>query len=346
MHSNSTQAKAKIASIELGRNVAMLVILAMHCQMFLGYWHTNEEPWFGYIFNQITRFAVPLFFIISGYFVYPKLVNSPIDAMKAYSKPLFKVWVVWSVLSLLMPFNLGVVAEHGYLAERQGYWNYLMQAPLNTLFEGGLVHLWFIPALICAVAILAFLINSKQSSLIIPVGIVLYGYGVLAGSYQVITEIEPPIFTRNGPFFATLMVGIGFAIRQRELRWTSTKALFIALAGLAIHFAEAAVLHSYGQPFNSNDFLFGTALWGLGCFMWLLAKPNLGDSDVTYSISKRILPIYVSHLLVIILMNNVVAIAALTNLTKDMTVFIGSLVLTYLLVLGIEKTPLNKLLFR
>ncbi|WP_295892248.1 acyltransferase family protein [uncultured Vibrio sp.] len=343
---NIMSSKSKISSIELGRIIAMLVILAMHCQMFLSYWQTNEVPWFGYIFNQITRFAVPLFFIISGYFIYPKLINAPFETMKSYSKPLFKVWLVWSILSLVMPFNLGVVAEHGYLAERQGYWGYLMQAPLNTLLEGGLVHLWYIPALICAVSIMAFLINTKQTSLIIPVGVVLYGYGVLAGSYQVVTELEPPFFTRNGPFFATLMVGIGFTIRQLDLQWSSSKALLVTMIGLIMHFSEAAILHGYGQPFNSNDFLVGTAIWGMGCFMWLLSKPNLGNSKLTFSLSKRILPIYVSHLLVIILMNNLVAIAGLADFTKDMAVFIGSLTLTYLLVIGIEKTPLNKLLFR
>ena len=72
-----------------------------------------------------------------------------------YSKPLLKVWLAWSIISLLMPFNLGKVMEVGYLAEREGYWGFLMSTPLNSLFEGGLVHLWFIPALICAVAILA-----------------------------------------------------------------------------------------------------------------------------------------------------------------------------------------------
>jgi surface polysaccharide O-acyltransferase-like enzyme len=314
--------------------------------MFLSYWHTNDEPWFGYVFNQITRFAVPLFFIISGYFIYPKLIKDPLATLRSYSLPLLKVWLVWSFISLIMPFNLAIVTEHGYLAERQGYWGYLMQAPLNSLLEGGLVHLWYIPALVCAVAIMAFLVSVKQTSLIIPVGIALYGYGVLAGSYQVITEIEPPFFTRNGPFFASFMVGIGFTIRRVDLQWSSSKALFIAVLGLLIHFSEATILHGHGQLFNSNDFLLGTAVWGLGCFMWLLSKPNLGNNAITNSVAKRILPIYVSHLLIIILMNNIVAIVPLTGLAKDMSVFIGSLLLTYIMVVGIEKTPLNKLLFR
>ncbi|MCV6069875.1 hypothetical protein OFP26_30320, partial [Escherichia coli] len=70
-----------------------------------------------------------------------------------------KIWLVWSVISLLMPFQWQVVAEAGYLAERQGYCEYLASAPLNSLLEGGLVHLWFIPALVIAVAIIACLVR-------------------------------------------------------------------------------------------------------------------------------------------------------------------------------------------
>ncbi|MGF1718636.1 acyltransferase family protein [Vibrio kyushuensis] len=336
----------KIASIELGRVVAMLAILSMHCQMFIGYWLIDGESWFGYIFNQSTRFAVPLFFLISGYLIQPKLLASPYETLKAYSKPLLKIWLVWSVLSLAMPFNLGVLMEHGYIAERSGYWNYLMGSPLNSFLEGGLVHLWFIPALISAVAIMAFLLQSKQANLIIPVAVVLYSYGLLAGSYQIITDLEPPFFTRNGPFFATLMVAIGFTIRQNNIAISSSKALALTLFGLFLHMGEAWNLHQLGQTFNANDFLLGTAIWTVCCFLWLLSKPTLGNSPLVFALSKRVLSIYVSHMLVIIVMLNVAGFYELTFGWKDVTVWLGTVLLTAILVLGLERTPLNKILFR
>lgn len=107
--------------------------------------------------------------------------------LRRYCSPLLRVFVVWSVISLLMPFNFQVLAEHGYLAERQGYWGFLAQTPLNSLLEGGLVHLWFIPALILAATITACLAKAKRLEMLIPLAFVLYVYGVLAGSYQVVT---------------------------------------------------------------------------------------------------------------------------------------------------------------
>lgn len=336
----------KIASIELGRLVAIFVVVAMHCQMFLTYFLYQETPWFGLIFNQVTRFAVPLFFLISGYLIHPKLTAAPMATLKSYCAPLARVFIVWSVICLLMPFNLQTAITEGYLTERSGYWGFLAQAPLNSLLEGGLVHLWFIPALMIAALITAVLVKIDKVRWLFPIAIVLYVYGVLAGSYQNITELWTPFFTRNGPFFSTLMFAIGFLIRQKNIQATASQGIILALVGMVIHFSEAFYLVGYEQAFNSNDFVFGTVLWGTGLFLFLLAKPNLGHSQWILNLSKSVLPIYVAHLPVIIIMMNVVGFWQLTGPTKDAAVFTGTIVLTLLLVKGIEKTPLNRYLFR
>ncbi len=336
----------KITSIELGRLVAIFLVVAMHCQMFLTYFLYQDTPWFGYIFNQSTRFAVPLFFLISGYLMQPKLMAAPMATVKSFCTPLLRVFIVWSVICALMPFNFHTVMTEGYLVERMGYWNYLGQAPLNTLLEGGLVHLWFIPALMIAALITALMVRFNQVGLLLPLAAVLYIYGVLAGSYQNITELWTPFFTRNGPFFSTLMFAIGFIIRQNSIQVSATKAAVLALAGMAVHFIEAYMLMDYKQAFNTNDFVFSTMVWGTGVFLFLLAKPNLGNHAWVLNLSKSVLPIYVSHLPIIIVMMNVAGFMQLAGPAKDATVFTGTMVLTLLLVKGIEKTPLNRWLFR
>lgn len=335
----------KITSIELGRVVAIFLVVAMHCQMFLSYFLYQDTPWFGYIFNQSTRFAVPLFFLISGYLIQPKLTATPIETVKRYCAPLMRVFIVWSVICLLLPFNIETVLTKGYLAERSGYWGYLAQAPLNSILEGGLVHLWFIPALMIAALITALFAKAGKLNLLIPFAVVLYVYGVLAGSYQNITELWTPFFTRNGPFFSTLMFAIGFVIRQKNIQPTPSQGIVLTLIGMAIHFSEAYFLTGYKQPFNGNDFLFGTMLWGTGIFLFLLAKPNLGNSSWVLSLSKSVLPIYVAHLPVIIIMMNVTGLMA-KGPAKDALVFSGTVILTLALVKGLERTPLNKWLFR
>jgi surface polysaccharide O-acyltransferase-like enzyme len=346
MSTASSKPSTHIASLELGRVVAILAIIGLHCQMALSYALIDEVPWVGYVLNQAARFAVPLFFLISGYLIQPKLTLSPWSTLTSYSKPLLKVWLTWSIISLLMPFNLGKVMEVGYLAEREGYWGFLMSTPLNSLFEGGLVHLWFIPALICAVAVLALLVEMSLTKAILPLALALYLYGILAGSYAPLTELEAPIFTRNGPFFSTLLVAIGFMIRQNSWRLTSMQSIAMAALGMSIHFGEAAWLMGFDVAFNINDFLAGTALWGTGVFMWLLANPNMGDNRWVRAISSRMLGIYVSHLLLIIVMFNICGILGITGLSKDILTYSMTIILSFGLVVAIEKSPLRSVLLR
>ncbi|MEZ9336684.1 acyltransferase [Vibrio splendidus] len=335
-----------IASIELGRVIAILAIIGLHGRMALTYWQIDEVPWIGYVLNQTARFAVPLFFLISGYLIQPKLTASPWTTFINYSKPLLKVWLAWSIICLVMPFNLAKVEEFGYLGEREGYWGFLMSTPLNSFLEGGLVHLWFIPALVCAVLIIALLVELKLNKLLLPIAITLYGYGILAGSYTTLTGLEAPFFTRNGPFFGTLLVTAGFLIRQHQWQLSSAKALGLLAVGMIIHFSEAAWLTQFDIAFNIHDFLFGTALWGIGVFMWLLANPNIGDYAWVRAISNRMLGIYVCHLLIIIVLFNVCGVLGITELAKDVTVFFGTVLLSFGLVVGIEKTPLRHVLLR
>lgn len=338
--------KTKIASLELGRIIAMLAIIGLHCQMALTYWQIDDIPWVGYLLNQMARFAVPLFFLISGYLIQPKLTATPLSTLKSYAIPLLKIWLVWSILSLLMPFNFQVVAEHGYLAERQGYWGYLGQAPLNSLLEGGLVHLWFIPALIIAVAIVALCLHFQRRSWLVPIAVLLYLYGVLAGSYQPLTEIASPFFTRNGPFFSTLFVVIGFVIRDKNLSLSPVKALALVIIGIAIHFGQAWSLMKFDIVFNSHDFLFGTEIWATGMFLLLLCFPNWGNHAVTFALSRYVLGVYVCHLLIIILLMNIAGMAGLEGMTRDLFIYPATLLFSVALIWLIHRSPFRSFLLR
>ena len=107
--------------------------------------------------------------------------------------------------------------------------------------------------------------------------------------------------------------------------------------GMIIHLSEAAWLTQFNLAFNIHDFLFGTALWGIGVFMWLLANPNIGNYAWVRAISNRMLGIYVCHLLIIIVLFNICGVLGITELDKDITVFFGTFILIFMLVAGIEK---------
>ncbi|MCL9776932.1 acyltransferase [Vibrio methylphosphonaticus] len=335
-----------VSSFELARIVALIAIISIHCQLFLTHGFVSDEPWFNYVTNQAARFAVPLFFIIAGYLIQPKLNDNPYSTARSYSYPIMIIWVVWSVVYLLTPFNLAVVSELGYLAERQQYWNYLLLNPLNSLFEGGLVHLWFLPSLCLAVLMIAWFVDNHCRTLLIPFAAIIYTYGLIAGSYQVITHDETAIFTRNGPFISFLMVSIGFEIRRRRWTLSASKAILLAALGIALHYSEALYLHQLGHEFNSNDFLIGTVFWATGIFLWLQSKPQLGNYPIVHKLAKLVLPMYVVHLLIIIGLNNLAGILGVEFFSRDALVFIGTLILTPAIAILLEKTPLSTASFR
>ncbi|HEY5716841.1 MAG TPA: acyltransferase family protein [Psychromonas sp.] len=231
----SSEHPQKISSLELGRIIAMFAIVLLHNQVMMKAPLFDQTPWLGYIVNQLARFAVPFFFLLSGYLIQPKLTSAPFKTLSSYSLPLIKIWLVWSIICLVMPFNWELLSTQGYMAERSGYWNWLMQNPFNTVMEGGLVHLWFIPGLICAVAIIASCIRLNITALLPGIAIALYVYGLMGGSYENITEVWTPFFTRNGPFFSTLMVWIGYEIRRRSFTLSFNAAQVLVLLGLSIH---------------------------------------------------------------------------------------------------------------
>ncbi|NLS11900.1 acyltransferase family protein [Vibrio sp. SM6] len=343
MTENSTQ---HIASFDLARLIAIVAIVGLHCQMALTYWQLDGVPWVGYIINQCARFAVPLFFIIAGFLIAPKVSKTPISTLKRYSAPLLKVWLIWSVIYLLVPLRWHLVLSEGYLAERQAYWQYLLSQPLNSALEGGMVHLWFIPALVCGVAIIALMARYRLLAWLLPLSIALYFYGVMAGSYITLTEWPAPFFTRNGPFFATLMIAIGFTIALRHWRLSSLTAVILTVIGMALHFTEARWLMNANVAFNSHDFLFGTPLWACGLFLLLLNYPNIGAVPWVTKLTPHILGVYVLHLLLIIVLMNLLGLNGISDLARDVILFPSALCLSFITVKALSKTPLRSVLLR
>jgi len=82
------------------------------------------------------------------------------------------------------------------------------------------------------------------------------------------------------------------------------RAVFIAVAGMALHFIEIMLLHHlYGTPMMGQDMVFGTSLWSAGIVMALLARPEALKSTWLEKAGRYTLGIYVIHLAVLDIFN-------------------------------------------
>jgi len=77
-----TKNNNKIASLEFARVLSKLAIIIIHAKLFMEYPLINEQPLLGNVANQISRFAVPFSLIVSGFLIYPKLINAPLTTAK------------------------------------------------------------------------------------------------------------------------------------------------------------------------------------------------------------------------------------------------------------------------
>ncbi len=228
----------------------------------------------------MARFAVPFFFVISGYFWGIKVRNGehPVYSALKTSKRIFIVFLSWCVIYLL-PYNIAEFYNYGLLGPaKYSYWNVLKQTqyPLTIFMEGTKPHLWFLISLIISLYLSALFIHKKLIKSLIFLSILIYTVGVLAKAYS-LTPIGITIHfnTRNGPFFGLLPFVVGYVMSG----FTTSKkwfiyGLLIFFFGSIIHFSEIYILWKYFHTNPIHDFVFGTAFMGGGSNSFVIESPS------------------------------------------------------------------------
>ena len=298
----------RISSIECGRMVAIIAVMVIHISPFANpfdptVWNWTIDIYVAGFLNQITRFAVPFFFLCSGYFLQPKLSGgAPLKVALRYCRPLLVLWLVWSALYAVIPFDPIGAWQFGYLESMAFQWQMLLADPLNQWWVGGMVHLWFLPALMLAVLILALCQQVRRPGLALALGATLYLLALLGGSYgKPVLGAEWAVITRNGPFFSLLFVALGFMIRQHHWTLSSALAMRLLVVGMLGYLLEGLLLKQLWEiPFGRHDFLLSSVPWALGLFCWLLANPNLGRGSWLERQAPKVLGLYCLHMLLVI----------------------------------------------
>lgn len=288
--------------------LAIVAVMTIHIAPFAhpfnpSLWATEPYPWLAGLINQLSRFAVPLFFLCSGYFLQPKLSReAPLPLAWHYCRPLLVLWLSWSLIYLLVPFNPVTAFSQGYLASLQGQWQFQLADPLNGWWVGGMIHLWFLPALMLAVLLLALCYRAGKPQLALIFGIGLYLLALLGGSYaKPLLGAEWPLLTRNGPFFSLLFVALGATLRQRQWQPTVHTSWGLTIAGLALYALEAIGLYLLDDvPLTRHDFLLGSVPWALGLFGLLLTHPHWGKGSWLERQAPKVLGLYCLHMMVVV----------------------------------------------
>lgn len=292
----------RISSVDTIRLLAIISVIAIHTRPF-SYNEGSEEAYyyFDIFINQIARFAVPFFFVVSGYFWGVKIRNGAdiISTTRNMVTRIGVIFLAWSLIYLI-PFNFIDAFNHGVLGPlKVAYWHLisLLNTPVNTLFQGTKDHLWFLISLIFSVIICAFFIKRKAFLFLTFLSITFYVLGVILKSYaETPIGMEIDFNTRNGPFLGLILFYLGYYFSgcTPTYKWFYYGFLLF-IVGSLMHFIEIYTLMKLFGTSVMQDFVFGTLLMGIGMTMVALSNHPILQSKYLSKIGTMTLGIYASH---------------------------------------------------
>jgi Uncharacterized protein conserved in bacteria len=185
---HTAAAPTRQPAVDRMRLLAILAVIVIHCNPFLyPLFHSPVEQLAEIVLARLARFAVPFFFVVSGYFLGRALArgDAPMATLGRRTRRLAMLFFAWSLFYLLVPVHLDELMKHGYLTDRLHLLHdyQLLSQPWMWLLQGTAAHLWFLPSLLMAIAIVAVAERLSLPGLVLPLGAALYLFGLLAGPY-------------------------------------------------------------------------------------------------------------------------------------------------------------------
>jgi surface polysaccharide O-acyltransferase-like enzyme len=292
----------RITCIDFFRTVATFAIITIHTSPFReankGIFHSLCIA-----MDQVARFAVPYFFVVAGYFFGRKVLSgiSAIILFKQYAKRFLPLHFVWSVIYIVLPTDIkSEVLQYGFWDAAYQKLLILIADPEKLLLQGGRGHLWFLLALLSAIGIISVFLQTGKQKWLLPVASLLYLFGLLTSSYSVTgLGFEVPFGTRNGPFFSTLLVTIGWIISYMKPRVGPVLSILTMIIGCLLYACEVLLLHKiYDIPIVGQQFMFGSIFCATGLTMFAISSPNLFAKSWATKWAPYTLGIYLIHQLI------------------------------------------------
>lgn len=278
-------------AVDAMRLIAVLCVICVHTEPFSPDRLAGHSFGWHYMFIGIStasRFAVPFFFCISGYFWGTKIRrgSSPTEVSLAMCKRISVVFAVWSVIYFLGNHLLSFVSDvFPKFPRQETSINLSVWRPMALILQGTALHLWYLPALLCAVIISWLFVIFRWHKYLLAGSIVMFVFATLARPYsETALGVSMQAYnfrfdTRNGPFFSTIFFVTGYLLSAHipRPRWVGLGCLLLS-AGFLLHITEIRIIHSllHAPPLtiSRQDFVFGTYAMGLGATMIALSRPS------------------------------------------------------------------------
>lgn len=295
----------RMATVDAWRFIAMLAVIAIHTLPQQVSDPAIAAHWLdaSFLFTQVARFAVPYFFIVSGYFWGSRAARST-DVLRdswPAMRRMVGLFVVWSLVYAL-PHDPWSIRDGGaWQPFRVAWWHlrHQLESPSTLLTQGTTSPLWFLVGLLSAMAISAWFVQRRWYRALGVIAILLYVVQLLSRPYRdTIVGLPIDFNTRNGPFVATLFFVTGLWLSRRAPRasWAAT-GVGLFVIGLAMHLAENWFVTMNLGVRASQDFVIGTYPMGAGIALVALSGRPIAYTNQLARLGAYTLGIYVVHAL-------------------------------------------------
>lgn len=320
----------KKRSIDIIRLIATYLVVAIHISPF-----EKINPSFDLFFTRILgRLAVPLFFMITGYYILSKSLKD-IEVLKEYTKKILFIYLI--CILIYLPINLYT-----------GSWQSMSIIDFlkEIVIDGTFYHLWYFPALIFALWLVYFLVKKLGNKKTMIVVIILYLIGLFGDSYYgflssspLLTKIYDILFlistyTRNGLFYAPIFLYLGYEIKQKS-KGSSNHELIISLCLFLGMTLEGFLLHFEDMPRHDSMYLLLVPL------MYFLFRYLITHNKASYKGIRKIATfIYILHPLIIIVIRFIAKILNVKTILIDnnLILYLVVCLTTTILAIIIEKS--------
>lgn len=270
--------RARAEGIDLFRFIGAFFIMLLHTE------YGNLPDVYVNAIRLSGRWAVPFFFIVSGYFLSSKIVskNLPISTIEKSVFRLFTLLVVSSVVYILVNF----------------YHTGNLFFKIENVLTGTNFHLWFLGSLILGYLIIWYMYALNNGKGLGLFSIIILSCALITDSYDVVIgktlAYEAARFMLSVPF---LYGGILLAKKKYKANhwWIYT---LITLAGYGITLTETHLLNTYyGLDWWEPQLLIGSVIMAFGVFA-LSASLPIKANRFSRMGSEYSLLIYLYHPLV------------------------------------------------
>lgn len=201
-----------------------LFLFEIAASIFITFIHVRFPGLYGELIVYLARFGVPLFFMISGFYLIPSGLNDPIELRRRVKKKLIRLVIllgISSTLYFLISFFSEVTNLSSFFASRWNPTNIANFLLFNSPFLS--VHHWFLLALIYVyLIVLCFpkLFLGKDIwliliSLILFVTITLHLLSYRVDAYFLGVKLSDGIHFRNWLFDALPFVSLGILLKRK-----------------------------------------------------------------------------------------------------------------------------------